>query len=262
MEQATETDFRPVIAAYYGMMSFVDDTVATILNALQALGLDDNTIVVFTSDHGEYLGEHGLIKKSAALYDCLTRVPLVVSWPGQIPADEPRDDLVSLVDVMPTLLSLIGLPTPTGVQGKPLPGIREDWETVRREAVFAEVGFEGEPARWEDLEDVPSGPLDHTARSWSARPIAYRGKMKMVRTDRWKYVWYQEGDGELYDLVNDPWELNNLYGRPEYWEVVVEHRERLLDWCITTEDTLPPQPATGYSSPFMSGSGWRIPGTR
>ena len=107
---------------YYGMIAFLDERVGAVLDALQRLGLHEDTAVVFTSDHGDYLGEHHLLGKSNAFYDCLTRVPLLLSYPRGVPARGQRcADPVSLIDVLPTLLGLAGIPLPAGVQGRALP---------------------------------------------------------------------------------------------------------------------------------------------
>ena len=92
------------------------------LDTLEARGLSENTIVMFTSDHGDYAGEHRLLGKSNTFYDALTRVPMILSWPGHLPGGVVRDELVSLVDVMPTMLALLGIEVPDAVQGQAMPG--------------------------------------------------------------------------------------------------------------------------------------------
>ena len=109
--------FREVRAMYYGMIQQIDDHVGRVLDTLAARGLTENTIVLFTSDHGDYAGEHRLLGKSNAFYDALTRIPMILSWPGHIPAGEIREELVSLVDVMPTVLSLLGIEAPVCCSG-------------------------------------------------------------------------------------------------------------------------------------------------
>ncbi len=90
---------------YYGMVTLVDDEVKRITDFLQANHLAGNTIIIFTSDHGDYQGDHGMFTKSPALYDCLVRVPLIFSWPGTIAGNVRSDQLISQVDIMPTLFS-------------------------------------------------------------------------------------------------------------------------------------------------------------
>src|SRR5207248_1607477 len=104
---------------------FIDERVGVVLDTLERLGLREGTIVALTSDHGDYLGGHHLLDKSNAFYDCLTRVPLLLAWPGHLPAGERRPEVVSTIDVLPTVLTLAGVPLPDGgrdVQGRQLPG--------------------------------------------------------------------------------------------------------------------------------------------
>ncbi len=234
-DKTSEADLRKAVAMYYGMISYLDDGIGIILDALDRLDLAEDTIVVFTADHGDYAGEHGMMLKSGTFYDCMTRVPLIVSWPGGAPEGETRDDLVSNIDVMPTVMSLAGLESEKPVHGRLLPGIGGE---TPREAVFAEHGAGGPRVLMSDLEQYPdyTTPLKNlVVRVMHARNA--EGRPKMVRTDRWKYV-YDPMDpvDELYDMDNDPWELTNVAAFPEYADVRSELRDRLLRWSIMTED--------------------------
>lgn len=230
--------FRGALATYYGMIAFIDDQLGRILATLDEQGVRDDTLVIFTSDHGEYMGEHRLIGKSNAFYDCLTRVPLVVSWPGRLPEGATRDELVSLIDVMPTVLRLVGVPVPSAVQGQPLPGLT-DADAVPRAAVFAEYGAGGPPATLADVARVPE-----EQRAGAGFPLLRereaQGHGKMVRTHQWKYTHDVTGEvDELYDLDADPWELTNLAGKLEFGAIEAEMRLHLLDWMLRTEDAQP-----------------------
>jgi arylsulfatase A-like enzyme len=119
-----EADLRRLVGIYYAMTALVDDCVGRLLDALERTGQRENTIVVFTADHGDLVGEHGLAEKGGLLCDALVRVPLLLAWPGHLPEGLVVDDaLASLVDLMPTLLWLQGFPIPPGVQGQPLAGV-------------------------------------------------------------------------------------------------------------------------------------------
>jgi arylsulfatase A-like enzyme len=136
-----EEDVRRVIGIYYAMTALVDDALGTILDALERTGQRERTIVLFTADHGDFVGEHCLMEKGGMLYDALVRVPLILSWPGRLPAGERVASVSSLVDVAPTLLWLQGLEIPRDVQGQPLVGISwEDFGPARLEpaAAYAE----------------------------------------------------------------------------------------------------------------------------
>ncbi len=236
LDRTSEEDLRRAVAMYYGMVSFLDDGIGMVLDALDGLGLRDDTVVVFTADHGDYAGEHGLMLKSGTFYDCMTRVPLVVSGPGVEGCGEVRDDLVSNIDVMPTVMGLLGVESERPVYGRLLPGAGG---SRGREAVFAEHGAGGPRVVMSDLGGYPdyAGPLGNVhLRLMHARNA--EGRPKMIRTDRWKYV-YDPMDpvDELYDMEFDPWELTNLAGRREYAGVRSGLRERLLRWSVLTEDS-------------------------
>lgn len=194
---ASDQTFREMKAAYYGMVSQIDWQVGLLLDRLEEKGLADNTIVVFLSDHGELLGDHGIPAKAPFLLDCMLHVPCLIRIPGQIPGD--RSGLVESVDLFPTLNTLAGLETPDCVQGRDLSPILAA-DVPFRELVFAEA-------------------VDK----------------RCIRTDDWKYIHYPaKSYGELYDLRDDPQELHNLYAdRPD---IVPAMREQYYAHLDATED--------------------------
>ena len=225
------------LAYYYGMCAYLDDQVGRLMDGLRRLGLEENTIVVYTSDHGDYAGEHHMFGKSCTLYDCLTRVPLFVSGPeGVVPQGMRLDGLVEAVDVLPTLLELAGVAVPENVQGTSL---RRLWETDGTgegrgaeygvpgfDMAFSEVGAHSPESVRDAVKgsNVPNGPPN------TGRQVELSA---MVRTREWKYVHTPGREvQELYEVEGDPWELRNLHGREEYEGVVRELRERVLEWRL------------------------------
>jgi arylsulfatase A-like enzyme len=226
-------DIYGLMAAYYGMVRFLDDGVGQILDALDQFGLRENTIVVFCSDHGDFMGEHHMACKGGLFYDCLTRVPLIVSWPGHLPAGEIDGSMVNLIDIVPTLLKLQGLTPPPSMHGCPLPTVTD---TAPRDATFSEYGAGGPPFLMSDLEQHPK-PYGRRALMNSLRWREAEGRRKMVRTRDWKYVHDPMGDmDELYSLKEDPWELTNVIGDPKNSRTLAAMQLRLADWSIGTED--------------------------
>jgi arylsulfatase A-like enzyme len=228
---------RRVMGVYYGNVRFIDDAVGQILDALACYDLREKTIVVFCSDHGDFMGEHRMTVKGGVFYDCLTRIPLIASWPGRIAAGRVEESLVNLIDVVPTLLALQGLAVPAAMQGQGLPAIIAD--ATPRQAAFSEYGAGGRAFTAADLAQAPR-PYGYDTIISSLRWREAEGRRKMVRTRHWKYVHDPMGDlDELYDLVNDPWELHNLAAEPAHRDVLAELRLQLADWSIQTEDARP-----------------------
>lgn len=182
------------------------------------------------------MGEHAMQCKGGVFYDCLTRVPLIVSWPGRLPVGVRDESMANLVDVVPTLLARQGVAIPRSMQGQPLPTVTD---TPPRDATFSEYGAGGPPFRMADLTQMDK-PWGRRTLLGSLRWREAEGRRKMVRTREWKYVHDPMGDqDELYDMVNDPWELTNVVDDPHHQAVVAELRLRLADWAIHTEDGQP-----------------------
>ena len=118
VEDDSIEDVKGCIGVYHGMVRFIDDGVGQILEALDRLNLRDKTIVIFCSDHGDFSGEHAQIAKGGTFYDCLTRVPLIASWPGRIPEGVIDESCVNLIDIVPTVLELQGIEVPQSMHGE------------------------------------------------------------------------------------------------------------------------------------------------
>lgn len=220
-------DVYAVLGAYHGMLRFVDDSVGRILDTLDQLNLRGDTIVVFCSDHGDFSGEHRMANKGGLFYDCLTRVPLIVSWPGQVPQGRRETGFASLIDIVPTLYHLTGQPIPDSMQGEPLPGIAP---TQPRDSIVAEYGGGGPLFTLDDLGELPP-PYDYDTLIATLKPREAEGRRSMVRTHKWKYVHDPMDDvDELYDLTNDPAELVNVAGDADYAAVKADMHRRWLDW--------------------------------
>jgi arylsulfatase A-like enzyme len=193
----------------------VDEGVGTVLEALDAVGQAANTVVLFTSDHGEFLGDHYLSGKEF-FYDASARVPFIVAGPG-IAAGAVSDALVSHLDVTPTCIDITAQPIPGRLEGRSLLPAARDPQANVRDTLFGEMhkGYA-----------TPDGPW------WSGQKMAMRGK--------WKYIYYSrawEGSGteeELFDLTSDPGEFTNLAA--EHPEVCGELRDAILEWLVNTEE--------------------------
>ena len=211
----TSAEHRETTAAYYGMIEQIDTAVGQMLDALDETGQTDNTIVIFMSDHGEMLGDHGIYLKGPYFYDCLTRVPLIVRWPEHFKRGLRVDTLVELVDLAPTLLEAAGIPVELGMQGRSLINLLTGTTSVHRSSVYCEY------LDAQALYDIP--------------PVC-----SSVRTDRYKVAYYRGiNTGELYDLLNDPNETHNLWASVHYTDIREQMMMLLLDSMLGTTDPLP-----------------------
>ncbi len=236
VEEADTGHLRETMRVYYANLRFIDDAVGRIMHSLEENGQRERTIVVFCSDHGDFMGERRMTVKGGVFYDCLTRIPLIVSWPGRLPQNLRDDSPVSLVDVVPSLFSLQGMAIPRSMQGRPLPTVTA---APARDAAFSEYGAGGPLFTRADLERAPR-PFGYRTLIQSLQWREAEGRRKMVRTVDWKYVHDPMGDlDELYDIKNDPWELTNLAGDSSYDGVARRLRDRLLEWSILHEDAHP-----------------------
>ena len=236
IDDAPQRNRENLITVYMAMVKFVDDSIGLILDKLKSLGLKEKTIIVFTSDHGDFAGEHNMIVKGGVFYDCLTRVPLIISAKGLLPENKKIDHPVNTIDIMPTLLKLQGLNIPPSFQGNLLPVSQN---VKPQKASFSEYGTGGKPFLLKDLEKL-NKPFGYKTLIECLLDREAEGRRKMVRTRNWKYVFDCMGDkDELYDLKNDTWEHFNLSSKKEYKDKIFEMKSMLLNWMIETEDPDP-----------------------
>ena len=203
------------LAVYYGMISLLDKYVGVILQRLAALGLAENTLVVFTTDHGHLFGQHGLIAKGPFHYEDLIKVPCLVRYPGRVPAGRRSVALQSLVDLAPTFLSFAGVPVPGSMTGV---SQREVW----------------------------TGAAD-SARDWALVENRHEPTTIHLKTyieTRYKLtVYYQHRYGELFDLEEDPGERRNLWDSPAHQGLKQELVWRLLQAELSKEPLAMPRVA-------------------
>ncbi|MBN1808025.1 MAG: sulfatase-like hydrolase/transferase [Planctomycetes bacterium] len=193
----SDNEVRGALAAYYANIAYLDWNVGRALDALERLGLAENTVVVYTTDHGEHLFEHGLLQKHC-FFEAAVSVPLLISSPGRVPSSQRRGNLVSLIDLFPTLLDLAGISHTPGLEGRSLLDSLAGAPDPDDVAVFSEFYSWGAPER-------------------------------MIRTPAYKYV-HTEGDiSQLYDVLADPLELRNLASDPSLASLCQCLDSRLMD---------------------------------
>ena len=206
-EGVSEREWRDVWAAHLGLVRLVDDCVGRLLLALEENGHGDNTVVVFTADHGDHLGAHCLYQKME-MYEEAIRIPFIIRTPGASGGE--HEGLVSHLDLMPTALELAGLAAPADLPGRSLRDVLHGGAGPRREAVF--LSYDG------------------NFRSHDIR--------RAVVGVRFKYIWHRAGGEELSDLERDPRELVNLSADPSFAGDKAHLRALGRRWAETTGDQL------------------------
>jgi arylsulfatase A-like enzyme len=202
----TWEEWAPIVGRYLGEITLLDHQLGRILSELDRLGLAENTLVIYTADHGDLCGGHGLIDKHFVMYEELVHVPMLVRWPARLPAGTTCDAFVSsALDIAYTICSAAGIPTPDTFGGLNL--INELTQPTRT--------------------DIFSSYYGNQFGLYSQR---------MVRDHRWKYVWNATAEDELYDLVNDPGEIINVAFKPQHQAALREMRAKLLRWMEETQD--------------------------
>jgi len=191
---------------YYGEVTFIDDAIGRILKTLDELKIRDDTLIVFISDHGDMLGDHGLYFKALA-YPQSANVPLIFNWPGHLRAGKVVDGIVQEIDVLPTITELAGIENPPGVQG-------------RSQALILTT--------------------DSNDTGYEYAYIEHPGSDYSLRSLKWRFSYYPGKDfGELYDLEKDPHEFNNLWKDGKMENLKTKLTSKLLDRIVQTRDPLP-----------------------
>ncbi len=198
---------RKDIAVYYGMISFMDQQIGRILDSLDRLGIAENTLVIFSTDHGHFIGQHGLWAKGPFHYEDLIRLPFLVRWPGQVPANQTSSALQSLVDLAPSFLQAAGMAIPGEMTGVSQLAVWRGQEEQARDNVIVEN--------------------------------RHQPTMIHLRTyidERYKVTIYRTFDyGELFDLQEDPDERHNLWDSPDHVALKAELFQRFVQAEIARE---------------------------
>ncbi len=232
-----DEQWRRYRATYCGELRLLDDQVKRLVEHLEQT-LDGETLFVFLSDHGDYVGEYGLQRKGAGMPECLMRIPMFFTGDGAL-AGQTREELVSIVDLLPTLCEMVDQPIPPGVQGRSLaPLLRgEQPPSGEFDSIYAERGYGG---LTHGADDRPELHFPYEGGSFDElNAVTQSGRTVMLRLGSHKLLVHRNGDGELYDLAADPGEVHNLIDLPELAAVRTDLVWRLLQWVLRVRDDLP-----------------------
>jgi arylsulfatase A-like enzyme len=209
VKDASPDQLRKMKAYYYALITHIDDQVGRIIKTLEEAGLRDKTLVIFTSDHGEHLGDHGITGKGAPGFDSCIHVPLIMNYPGRIEPGLRIDHLIEQLDLCPTILDYCGVQTPRIIQGKSFRGIFEGQSYQPRNSILMEYKI----------------PL---LASW-----------RTVRTLDYKYCRNNSGRELLFDLKIDPHEISNVAQEESYTEALHMMRNEMLSRYFDAEKQFP-----------------------
>ena len=202
-------DWAPIVSRYLGEITLLDECIGRILNRLDELGLSEDTMVIYTTDHGDMCGAHGQIDKHFVMYDDVVRVPLIIRYPGRFPAGKVSDSFVSHeIDVARTIIEAAGLSVPSSFEGESLFSVALG--NSRRQEILS---------------------MYHGSQFSSFT-------QRMIRTKRWKYIWNACAEDELYDLETDPHEINNRTDDDKCSTVLAHMRKRLVNQMENIEDIM------------------------
>ena len=199
----TDDEWRKCLARYYAVVSLIDEHFGRTLDVLEELGVAEDTLVIYLADHGDIMGAHRLFDKGPFMYEETVRIPLIMRWKAGMAAGRSVGQFVSTIDVLPTVLEAVGLDIPGGLDGRSL------WPLIRGQI----------PTDWPD--DAFSQFFGHG----EGRGLY---DVRMLRTERHKFVYYPHDIDELYDAQEDPWEVRNLSLEPEWQPLREELQARLV----------------------------------
>ncbi|MDF2725572.1 MAG: sulfatase [Paenibacillus sp.] len=210
LEHYAWSDWEPIVRRYYAIITQLDAAIGIVLEKLKQLGLERDTIVVYTADHGDMCGGHRMIDKHYILYEDVVKVPLIVKYPEHVPAGERIDSFVyNLLDLQPTLLEYAELAPQPFFHGRSLVPLLlgeqpDDWRT-------------------------------EVVSTYNGQQFGLYNQ-RMIRNRRWKYIWNLTDVDELYDLEQDPSELHNAIGDERHDDVLAELRSKLYEELKRIQD--------------------------
>lgn len=201
-----------LVSAYYGEISLIDNETGRVLDRLDELGIADDTLVIWTTDHGDTIGAHGICNKDYTMYEEIYRVPLIARWPGVVAPGTAHDGFVHhFIDICGTVMEIAGQALPAPFHGRSLMPL------LRGES----------PADWPDS-------------AFCEFHGSHMGlySMRLLTTERWAYIYHTNDIDELYDRRNDPWQLENLANDPHHGKTLDALKRRMAAWMRDTDDHL------------------------
>lgn len=258
----TERLWRRYLSNYMGMLRLIDDQIKRLIAHLDAKGLRENTLFLFTSDHGDALMNFGIGHKGLDVRETVAHTPLIWSGYGVKHNAQIEHAFTSMADVMPTLCEVMGAEIPQGVQGRSLWPLLSGGSYPAEEfrSIYTSVGLGGLYYTASDNVPLLTGQDPRGAAFDELNKVTLSGNQKMVRMGEWKLVYDMMGYGKLFNLQSDPCELVNLFNKPEFAKEQAALMAELLMWVIRTEDSLPTGPQDRkYGTKWSRQHNWYAP---
>ena len=206
----TWKDWQEMIAAYWGYCTYIDSEIGRIIKYLKKMNLYDDTVIIFSTDHGDMIGSHRIFNKGFQMYEETHRIPLIIRDPDSSTPGDVINSFVSHVDLFDTICDYANIAKDIKTDGFSLTGLSNDQNNNARDSIFSE--FHGyEPCLT---------------------------SIRMVRTKQWKYVYNPFSVDELYDMESDPYEIHNLAPRIGHKAVLRRMKDRMIEWMRATKDDL------------------------
>ena len=227
---------------YLGMLRLIDDQLRRLVDGIRERGLLDDTFIIFMSDHGEFVGDYGIIRKGVGVAELLAHIPLVMFGHGVKERGVDEKDFVNIIDIFPTICDMIGAEIPFGVQGKSLLPILEGKPYPEKdfEIGYSESGFGGLYWTADDaLDPVSEGATRNYHQFDCLNTWSQAGQVRMIRKGDWKFVSDMMGHHELYDIKNDPYELDDLSADPAYKDKLLEMALDFSSEVLRKADNIP-----------------------
>ncbi|MGL1894479.1 MAG: sulfatase-like hydrolase/transferase [Spirochaetaceae bacterium] len=225
-DHLVEDDYKKCKASYYGLISHVDYRIGKVIDSLKELDMYDNSLIIFTSDHGSMMGEHGYIEKWGYMYEEVSKIPFIIKFPKEEELEGRSDTFMENIDIMPTILDYLGVDIPENIHGKSLiPYIKNRNEEHRTEVHGLSYigGFQDEPALMirDDIWKLTIYPGQESLENG-------------LNNDHYlRYSDFFDGKiigGELYNLNSDPFELNNLFCDENYKSIKNKYVKKIDEW--------------------------------
>lgn len=229
----TEDERKRILAIYYGMITFIDESIGRLLEALETNGMMNNSLILFTSDHGCFAGQFGLCGKTGGYYDSLIRIPLIIAGPG-VERGTISQGMISNIDFLPTILEWLGVKVPDYSEGLSFNHLFHSPDDGHRDEIFAECGTLATPPPPFPISEYQRVNAERSATGGWQWFIEYvcDGRSAMIKKDGWKYCFNHSDMEELYDTNADPLELVNLTDDEGCRPFKDSLRTKLMEWLL------------------------------